>query len=143
MNKKFTKEEIKKLFTQYGCNRVSGETGDKEFDSAEVQKYWEYFLAGFNQANELNKKIGEGRIAIRYSLYERNQWGIADKQFFTKYERTPNSISDIEIPDFIEIGCHIFRHKDMLDGEKELQELGFEIIDSSKYLLPLLIKNNL
>lgn len=143
MNKKYTKEEIKKLFSTYRHRRIVEKNEDIEFEDTEAQKYWEYFLAGFNKANELNYRIGEGFIAIRYSPYESNQWGICDKQFFIKNNRTPMTFSKLNIPGFYEIGHHVFRHKDMTDGKIELIKLGFEIIDHPNYLLKLLILSGL
>ncbi len=137
MNKKFTKEELKKLFSEYGCNRVSGETGDKEFDTPELQKYWEYFLAGFNKANELNQKVGEDFIAIRSNNTNSYYWYICPIEIWKETLTIPNNLNlRLNIDSFRQTyinNLYVLSFMGDGDGEQELIREGFKVINKPKY----------
>lgn len=137
MNKKYTKEEIKKLFSTYRYRRIVEKNEDIEFEDTEAQKYWEYFLAGFNKANELNKKIGEDFIAIRSNKTNSYYWYICPIDIWKETLTIPSDLNlEINIDFFRQIyidNLYVLSFMGEGDGEQELIREGFKVINKPRY----------
>lgn len=137
MNKKITKEEIKKLFSAYRHRRLVEKNEDIEFEDTEAQKYWEYFLSGFNKANELNKKIGEDFIAIRSNKTNCYYWYICPIKIWKKTLTIPSNLNlklniDFFRQTYID-NLYVLSFMGEGDGEQELIREGFKVINKPRY----------